>query len=109
MTNDQKFSALQYLSITLLVAPLVLVALAAAVFMLRLQVPAPGFLSLPGNGESYLLIATAAGVVCILCEWLVLPFVIPREHPRPAYTPFISFTVGLILAAPLFLLLRDLF
>jgi hypothetical protein len=107
--NPRTFSPLRYLSLTLLVAPFVLMTLAGIGFVARLKVPVPFFMEDADPGTAWLTVAVAGGVVCALCEWFVLPFVLPRHHPRPAYTPFISLGVGLVVAVLAFLLLRSLF
>jgi hypothetical protein len=107
MIDDHpKFSPLRYLSIVLLIAPLVLTGLMWFAFVLRAFVQGPKFNRLTDSGMDWLTIALGAGIVCLLCEWLVLPMVLPRGHPRPAYTPLVSFAVGLLLAIPALLILR---
>jgi threonine/homoserine/homoserine lactone efflux protein len=99
----QKFSLLSYVSLILLLAPLLLVGALWVAFAAHLTL----FVS-SGGGRSdpalqWMVIAVAAGVVCVLSEWCVLPFVINRRARRPSYTPLISFAIGLLLSAAIWL------
>src|SRR5262249_13432763 len=103
----RRFAPLRYLCLVLLVAPFVMVALAWGAVVIRARTKSPVIGQLNDASTNWLVVALAAGVVCFLCEWMVLPFVLADRKPRPTYTPLISLAIGLALAATAYLVLRD--
>jgi hypothetical protein len=103
------FSLLRYLSLALLVAPLVLTALVWMGFVLRATFMGSAFNKITDPSLSWLTVALGAGVVCLMCEWLVLPRTLPHHHPRPRFTPVVSFSAGAAWALPVWLLLSGAF
>jgi hypothetical protein len=95
------FSLLSYISVILLFGPIVLSGVLWYGYVARLDFHAWG---LPGTPMTWLAVAVGAAAVCILSEWLVLPFLIERDAPRPPYTPLVSFILGMALSGTAFLI-----
>lgn len=96
-TDHRPFPVLLYLSLILMLGPLLAVGLLWGGLVLQNYVGGgePGALKDPGM--KWLAVAIAAAGVGLLSEWFVLPLVIRSGH-RPAFTPLLSLAAGLTIA-----------
>ncbi|MBS0297104.1 MAG: hypothetical protein JSR45_12400 [Proteobacteria bacterium] len=102
-SNDPRpFPILLYLSVILMLGPMLAVGLLWGGLVLQNYVGGgePGTLKDPGM--KWLAIAVAAAGVGLLSEWLVLPLVIGRGSHRPRFTPVLSLIAGLAVAVACF-------
>ncbi len=100
--ETRTFSLLSYVGLILLFGPMLLIGVLWYAYVAHLDLHVAR--GEPGAAMTWLAVAVAAAVVCILSEWVVLPFLIDRDAPRPTYTPLISFVLGLALSGVSFLI-----
>ena len=101
------FPLVRYFAVLMLFGPMALLAVAWVAMVVASWTRMFSFRELRDSGAGWLTAAIAAGFVCMICEWLILPITVPSGHPRPAWTPLLSFAVGLAIAVPAWLVLKS--
>ncbi len=105
-TSAQRpFPLLQFLGLTLLLAPFVMGAVVWFAYVLRAASLGPDFSRSSDSGMDWMTVVVGAGVVGVVAEWILIPLLLGRGETRRPLTLPISLGIGLAVAVLIYILL----